>query len=156
MSASVAPGLIMSDLFEAVRLFITNAGSRSRLEVGGELDVATVGPFGDHLALLVDAGTGDVDVDMALVTFCDAAPLRALITVHEQLNIHGRRLRVVNASRPVLRLLQLTDLDTMLCGQITEDRSFDSCPRDRHRTDMARARKEVLNADRQAPERFAG
>jgi len=146
----------MSDLFEALLLFITNTGSESRLDVGGELDVATVGSFGDHLALLVDAGTGDVDVDMALVTFCDAAMLRVLLAAHEQLSVHGRRLRVVNASRPVRRLLQLTDLDTMLWDQTTEDGSVDTCPRDRHRTDMVRRRKEGLDADRQAHERFAG
>jgi anti-anti-sigma factor len=146
----------MSELFEMLRLFITNTGSRSRLDVGGELDVATVGPFSEHLALLADAGTGDVDVDMALVTFCDAATLRALITVHEQLSVRGRRLRVVNPSRSVLRLLQLTGLDTTLCGPTEADKSVDTCPRDRHRSDVVRARKNLLDADRQAPERFAG
>jgi anti-sigma B factor antagonist len=104
----------VSDLSEALRLFITNTGPRARLDVGGELDAATVGQFADHLALLVDAGTGDVDVDMAHVTFCDAATLRVLVTVHQQLRRRDRRLRVVNASRSVMRLLQLTGLDTML------------------------------------------
>ena len=134
----------MSDLFEALRLFITNTGSRSRFDVGGALDVATVGPFGDHLALLVDAGSGDVDVDMALVTFCDAATLRVLVTAHHQLSARGRRLRVINGSRPVLRLLTVTALDTMLLGPITEaDASLASCPPDWHHTDVTpRARKE--------------
>ena len=62
----------MSDLSEALRLFITNTARRSRLEVGGEIDLATVDALRDHLALLVESGTGDVDVDMAAVTFCDA------------------------------------------------------------------------------------
>jgi anti-anti-sigma factor len=134
----------MSDLFEALRLFTTNTGSRSRFDVGGELDVATVGPFGDHLALLVDAGSGDVDVDMALVTFCDAATLRVLVTAHHQLSARGRRLRVINGSRPVLRLLTVTALDTMLLGPITEaDASLASCRPDWHHSDVApRARKE--------------
>lgn len=104
----------MSDLSEALRLFVTNTSSRARLHVGGELDAATVGPFAHHLALLVDAGTGDVDVDMAHVTFCDAATLRVLVAANQQLRRRDRRLRVINASRPVERLLQLTGHDTML------------------------------------------
>ena len=65
----------MSDLFEALRLFIINAGSIARLEVGGELDLATVDALREHLDLLVESGTGDVEVDMARVTFCDATAL---------------------------------------------------------------------------------
>jgi len=106
----------MSDLFEALRLFITNTGPRSRLEVGGELDVATVEAFGAHLALLIEAGIGDVD--MALVTFCDAATVGVLLTAHHQLGGAGRRLRVINASRPALRLLTLAAVDTLLLGPI--------------------------------------
>jgi hypothetical protein len=48
------------------------AGRRRRARCGHR-------PFADHRALLVDAGTGDVDVDMALVAFCDAPTLRALV-----------------------------------------------------------------------------
>jgi len=108
----------MSDLFEALRLFITNTGPRSRLELGGELDAATVEAFGEHLALLIEAGIGDVDVDMALVTVCDAATVRVLLTAHHQLGGAGRRLRVINASRPALRLLTLAAVDTLLLGPI--------------------------------------
>ena len=125
----------MTDSFEALRLFITNTGSRSQLDVGGELDLDTAGPLDQHLALLVDAGTGDVDIDMALVTFCDAASLRVLVTAHDQLGARGRRLSVINASRPVLRLLTLTGLETMLLDPISAaDTSLDDCPADRHGT----------------------
>ena len=120
----------MTDSFESLRLFITNAGSRSRLDVGGELDLATVGPFDQHLGLLVDAGTGDVDIDMALVTFCDAASLRVLVTVRDQLGAERRRLSVINASQPVRRLLTLTGLEAMLLDPISAaETSLDDCPR---------------------------
>jgi anti-sigma B factor antagonist len=118
----------MSDLSGALRLFITNTGPRAQLDVGGELDVATVGRLADHLALLVDAGTGDVDVDMALVTFCDAATLRILVNVHQQLLGRHRRLRVINASQPVIRVLQLTGLDTMLGATPDVDRPIRQTP----------------------------
>ena len=41
--------------------------------------MATAGALRDHLELLVEYGTGDVDVDMAGVTFCDAATLTLLV-----------------------------------------------------------------------------
>jgi anti-sigma B factor antagonist len=147
----------MSDLFEALRLFITNTGSRSRLEVGGDLDVATTGAFADHLALLVEAGTGDVAVDMALVSFCDAATLRVLVAVDEQLGARGRNLRVVNASRPVVRLLQLAGLDATLLDPVTEATPTTGCPHGHHDSDVAAAAGEThRDRARPAPQRFAG
>ena len=99
---------------DALRLFITNTGRRVRLDVGGEIDLATVDAVRDHLALLVEAGTGDVDVDMAAVTFCDATVLRVLLAAQQALAVGGRRLQVVNASAPTTRLLQVAGLDTVL------------------------------------------
>ena len=66
----------MSDVSEGLRLFITNTAPRSRLDVGGEIDLATIDALRDHLALLLESGTGDIDVDMAGVVFCDATVLR--------------------------------------------------------------------------------
>ena len=104
----------MSEPSEALRSFITNTGPRARLDVGGEIDLATVDAVRDHLALLVEAGTGDVEVDMAAVTFCDATVLRVLLSAQQTLAVDGRRLQVVNASAPTTRLLQLAGLDTSL------------------------------------------
>ena len=101
----------MSDLSEALRLFIINAGSIARLEVGGELDLATVDALREHLDLLVESGTGEVEVDMARVTFCDATALSALVAARHRLDAVDRRLRIVHASSRVVRLLQITALD---------------------------------------------
>ena len=121
----------MPDLFEALRLFITNSDDRARLDVGGELDVATVAAFRDHLELLVESVTGDVDVDMALVTFCDATTLTVLVDAHHRLDRLGRRLHVINGSPPVVRLLEVTALDAMLFLPTDEaDASVDSCRQD--------------------------
>ena len=104
----------MSDLSEGLRLFITNTAPRSRLDAGGEIDLATVEALHDHLALLVESGTGDIDVDMADVTFCDATVLRVLLAAHQALDAGGRRIQIINPSAPTLRLLQLAGLDTTL------------------------------------------
>jgi anti-sigma B factor antagonist len=104
----------MSDLSEALRLFITNTAPRSRLDVGGEIDLATIDALRDHLALLVESGTGDIDVDMAAVTFCDATVLRVLLAARQTLHAAGRHIQVINPSVPTARLLQLAGLDTIL------------------------------------------
>ena len=99
---------------EALRLFISNVGSRSCLDVRGELDLGSVDDLGEHLDLLVASGTGDVAVDMAAVTFCDATSLRVLVAAHQSLHAAGRQFQVVNPSERVTRLLLLTALDTVL------------------------------------------
>jgi anti-anti-sigma factor len=104
----------MSDLSEALQLFITNNGPRSRLDVGGEIDLATIDELRDHLSFLVEAGIGDVEIDMAAVTFCDAAVLRVLLAVRHALDAGGRHLHIVNPSAPTVRLLQLAGLDAIL------------------------------------------
>jgi anti-sigma B factor antagonist len=104
----------MSDVSEGLRLFITNTAPRCRLEVGGEIDLATIGALRDHLALLVESATGDVDVDMAGVVFCDATVLRVLLAARQTLDADGRHIQIINPSAPTARLLQLTGLDTTL------------------------------------------
>ena len=104
----------MSDLSEGLRLFITNTAPRSRLDAGGEIDLATVDALRDHLALLVESGTGDIDVDMADVTFCDATLLRVLLAAHQTLDAGGRHIQIINPSAPTVRLLHLAGLDSTL------------------------------------------
>jgi len=152
----------MSDLSESLRLFITNSGRRARLDVGGELELTTVGAFRDRLDVLIESATGDVDVDMALVTFCDATTLAVLVAAHHQLAGVGRRLQVINASRPVVRLVTLTDLDATLLGP-TEDTNrliagWSQDPRATitpHRTGACTT-KDQPDADREARQRRPG
>ena len=121
----------MSDLSEALRLFITNAGSRSRLDVAGDIDLATVADLRDHLDLLVTSGRGDVAVDMEAVTFCDATGLHVLVDAHEILQTSGRHIHVVHPSPSVLRLLQLAALDTVLLADAPVERTIADDPRPR-------------------------
>jgi anti-sigma B factor antagonist len=102
----------MSDLSEALRLSTTDTASRSRLEVNGDIDFATVDDLRDHLARLVQDGAGDIDVDMSGVGFCDATGLRALLAAHHALADGGRHIRIVDPATPVVRLLQLAGIDT--------------------------------------------
>jgi anti-sigma B factor antagonist len=116
----------MSDLSDVLRLFITNRARWSRLDVGGEIDLATIDALRQHLDLLVESGTGDVDIDMGAVTFCDATVLRVLVSARQSLEADGRDIRIVNASAPMTRLLQLTGLDTNLLPLSASDPSRES------------------------------
>ena len=107
----------MSELAQQLRLFITNTGPHARLEIGGELDLGNVHTLRDHLDLVVDAGTGNVDIDMTHVSFCDSTGLTALVNAHRQLHERGRALRIVEASPQVERLLAISGLDDMLRAQ---------------------------------------
>jgi anti-anti-sigma factor len=104
----------MSDASEGLRLFITNTARRPRLDVGGEIDLATIDAVRDQLAVLAESGTGDIDVDMAGVVFCDATVLRVLLAARQTLDASGRHITIINPSTPTARLLQLTGLDTVL------------------------------------------
>ena len=104
----------MSELSEQLRLFITNTGPHARLDVGGELDLGNVHTLREHLDLVVEFGTGQVDVDMSQVTFCDSTGLAALLAAHDELAVRGRGLRVVNASAQVERLLTISGVDGVL------------------------------------------
>ena len=154
----------MPDLFELPRLFITNSGAVSRLEVAGELDVATAGALRDHLELLVEYGTGDVDVDMGDVSFCDAATITVLVATRQQLERTGRDLHVIAVSRPVERLLELTGLNAILLSSMESPTSMagphalDRCATSRTRpeADSSSLTEGERDVDRQARERLVG
>ena len=103
---------------DELRLFVTNEGSLSRLHVGGEIDMASVPALGDRLELLIQSGTGNVEVDMSDVTFCDAAGLAALVLAYNNLRAHDRVLRVIDSSVPVERLLRIVRLEHLTAGPI--------------------------------------
>jgi len=103
----------MSDLCSDLRLFIINTGADTRLEVGGDLDIAAAAELSDHLDILIDDGTGPVHVDMSMVTFCDSSTLAVLVDAWQRLGEADRPLRVVNPSACVSRLLQITGLEEL-------------------------------------------
>jgi anti-anti-sigma factor len=82
-------------------------GSPLVLKVGGELDMATADEFEGALEEALSADPALV-VDMADVTFCDAAGLRVILRTAESLNGAGP-LTLINAPR-VAWLLGLVGL----------------------------------------------
>ena len=104
----------MTDEPSDLRLTTARAGTEVLVHVHGELDLHTTDAFRAHLEDAIDAGAGDVALDLSAVSFCDSTALHALIAARQRLADEGRRLRVVKPSRPVDRLLWLSGLAELL------------------------------------------
>ncbi|MFF9150134.1 STAS domain-containing protein [Streptomyces sp. NPDC014861] len=92
--ADAAPG-------EIVVTSCTTLGSTLIVHLTGEIDHLSVGPLRALLASAADHGCTGLVLDTSQVTFCDSAFLKVL----DWWPRHGRRLRLANRSRAVLRLL---------------------------------------------------
>ena len=82
-------------------------GEPGLLKLMGELDLAT--------APVLEASLGDVDgaieLECSELTFVDSAGLRLLLAIHATCRGRGAKLTIVNPSRQVTQLLELTRLD---------------------------------------------
>ena len=76
----------------------------------GELDAAGVPEVWAQLA----AVDGDVELDCSGLTFIDASGVRLFVAVQAACRARGAKLSIVNPSRCVVRLVELTGLDAML------------------------------------------
>jgi anti-sigma B factor antagonist len=91
-------------------------GSPTVVRLTGELDLAGVPPLRSALA-----GLGsDVELDCSGLEFIDAAGLGAFVAAHNACAGRGAKLVVVDPSWQLLRLLALTELDTVL--SVRQDR----------------------------------
>ena len=89
----------------------TVGAGATRITVRGELDAMSAP---DLHAALAAASEGDVELDLAGVTFIDSSGLAAVIEAYMRLRPTGRRLVVVGRSHVVQRLLDLSGVSTQL------------------------------------------
>ena len=83
----------------------------TRITVRGELDAMSAP---DLHAALGASDEGDVELDLAGVTFIDSSGLAAVIESYMRLRPAGRRLVIVGRSPVVQRLLDLSGVSTQL------------------------------------------
>ena len=87
------------------------------LRLSGELDVATAPQLLDAVAALAGwspSGGGRLDLDLADLSFVDAAGLDALVGAQELALAGGRRLLITGAQPLALTLLEITGLLSVL------------------------------------------
>ena len=83
------------------------------VHVAGELDLATASKLEDALAELSSAAD-PVVVNLSECTFLDSAGMRVLLTAARRLAGEDRSLRVVTAESRILRVLEITAVDTLI------------------------------------------
>jgi anti-anti-sigma factor len=83
------------------------------LHVSGELDLSTRSLFEARLADVSGANDGDVRVDMADVSFFDAAGLAVLLHARQHLETAERMLLITRPSRSVTRVFEITGEDAL-------------------------------------------
>lgn len=81
----------------------------------GELDIARAEALRDEWTRAVEAERPErFVIDLADVTFLDSSVLAAIVRVHERQRDHGGELAVVNASRRIAKIFQITGLQDVL------------------------------------------
>jgi len=86
-------------------------GGAARARLCGELDIATVDDLTRWVELLRLDSPEHLAIDLSAVTFCDAAGLSALTTLHRNLRSAGRRLTLHHVPAAVRRLMAITGDD---------------------------------------------
>ena len=81
-----------------------------QLRLLGELDLAGVPEVWARLA----GASGDVELDVAGLSFIDASGLGLFVAIQACCRARGARLSIVNPSRCVIRLVDLTGLAATL------------------------------------------
>lgn len=91
---------------------IVEAPNAPRLALAGDVDIGIAGQLralGSRLAERLAPGEV-LEIDVAAVTFIDSSGLGALIAVRNATRAAGGQVALVNASKPVARMLELAGL----------------------------------------------
>ena len=94
------------------------------IELSGEVDLYTAPRFKDDLVALIETGVHDIVIDLSQVTFIDSTALGVIISGVKRLHERDGHLRIVAASRPVVRILDITGLDKVLTIFDTSEAAF--------------------------------
>ncbi len=87
------------------------ADGKATVQVSGELDIATADQAYAYLRDVVDSQDGSVTMNLAGLTFCDAAGLGVLARLAGHARRTGRSLRLTAARPALLRIMRITGMD---------------------------------------------
>jgi anti-sigma B factor antagonist len=102
-------------------------GDAAVIFVAGDVDLATSGQLRLALAQAIEEGR-DVTVDFAELTFIDSSGLSALVDAHRRARGVGGVMTLRNPTPTLLRLLDITRLDTLLAIEPTDSEPTGSDP----------------------------
>ncbi len=84
------------------------------LTATGEIDLASVGLLEAEIDESLASGVDLLVIDLMGVTFLDSTGLRSLLSTHTKLNESGGRLALVVTGGPVMRLFDVTGIESAL------------------------------------------
>jgi anti-anti-sigma factor len=102
------------DVADATQLelaFQVTTDGRATVRMQGELDIATADQAYAYLRDVVDSQDGPVTMNLAELTFCDAAGLGVLARVAGYARRSGRSLKLTAARPSLLRIMRITGMD---------------------------------------------
>ena len=99
---------------DLVSVDVALSGPGAVVTASGEIDSTSAPVLRDRLTALLDEAVADVTVDLTGVTFLDSAGLCVLATAHRRAREEQVALRVLAATRAVIRPLQITGLWQLL------------------------------------------
>ena len=103
-----------TDFAQATQLelaYQVTSDGKATVRVRGELDIATADQAYAYLRDVVDNQDGLVTMNLAELTFCDAAGLGVLARVARHARRTGRSLRLTAARPALLRIMRITGMD---------------------------------------------
>jgi len=86
--------------------------------VSGEIDCASAPEYAAILEAAARLHDGDLVLDFGAVTFADSTCVRLTLEARAKLAESGRTLRIVNATRIVRVLFEVTGVDEMLQSEL--------------------------------------
>jgi anti-anti-sigma factor len=93
---------------------VVSIASGYELAVSGSLDALHAADVRDALHAAIDAGSGDLVVDVSGVELVDATGLGVLVGAHRRASQAGRRVVLRDAGPRLTRILRLTRLHRIL------------------------------------------
>lgn len=89
----------------------TTTDGKATVQVRGELDIATADQAYAYLRDVVDNQHGPVTMNLAGLTFCDAAGLGVLARVAARARRSGHSVKLTAARPALLRIMRITGMD---------------------------------------------
>lgn len=93
---------------------VVSVASGCEIALEGRLDVHSVGDVRQALHAAIDAGSGDLVVDVSGIELVDATGLGVLVGADRRAKLAGRRVVLRDAAPRLLRILRVTRLNRVL------------------------------------------
>lgn len=107
----VAATIDIADVMQLELAHEVTTDGKATVQLRGELDIATADQAFAYLCDVVDSQQGTVTVNLAGLTFCDAAGLGVLARVAGHARRSGHSVELAAASPSLLRIMHITGME---------------------------------------------